>query len=81
MKRIIVILEKNNVTVPGTISEDEDKIIEIQKVASEIDSLTYISILMDIEKEFGIDLQDEALNNNVFLDLPKFEKNISVCLG
>lgn len=43
---------------------------------SDVDSLQYIAILVEIENTFKIELPDEYLDSNMFLDMELFLNNV-----
>lgn len=47
------------------IDETESDITVIEKMGAEIDSFTYISIILEIENRFDIEIPDEYLGTNL----------------
>ena len=58
------------------IFEDNGIDVENQNIISEIDSLVYMTIIVEIEQIFNIDLPDTVLKENVFNDIDGFSNVI-----
>lgn len=58
------------------IFEDNGIDVENQNIISEIDSLVYMTIIVEIEQIFNIVLPDTVLKENVFNDIDGFSNVI-----
>lgn len=68
-EEIIKIFEENGVDVT-----DEQQL-------EDIDSVQYVSIVVDIEQLFGITLPDYVLEDNKFVDIDAFIETVkSICI-
>lgn len=54
--------------------------IEDEESLKEIDSLAYISTIVELEEEFGIEFPDEVLTENIFTDINRLYNILQVLL-
>lgn len=74
-KDIIRILDKNNLLQISEIDE-ENYVKKVSEVALQIDSLIYISLLVEIEDMYNIELEETTLVGNVFENIHSFSLEI-----
>lgn len=67
--KLIELLKENGVYVDG---EDE---------ALELDSLTYVTVIVDIENEFGISYPEQFMIEEINITLGELEDTILECLN
>lgn len=70
LQHIIDILKANGLVQEEVTQENCVEVIE--RIATEIDSLLYMSLLVDIEEYYDIVLPEEALGKNVLEDVNDF---------
>ncbi len=71
INEIIEVLVSNNLISKEEITTENYAVI-LAGIADEIDSLLYISILVDIEERYNIILPEDAMERNVFENIDDF---------
>ena len=67
--KLIELLKENGVYVDG-----EDEVLEL-------DSLTYVTVIVDIENEFGISYPEQFMIEEINVTLCELENTILECLN
>lgn len=67
--KLIELLKENGVYVDG-----EDEVLEL-------DSLTYVTVIVDIENEFGISYPEQFMIEEINVTLRELENTILECLN
>lgn len=71
LKYMIDILVDNNIVSKDEITNENYSDI-LSNIADGIDSILYMSILVDIEEKYGIELPENVLEKNVFENIDDF---------
>lgn len=65
------ILQSNGLIMENEVTENNYREV-FNRIADDIDSLLYISLLVGIEEYYQIQLPDEVLEKNIFYDIDDF---------
>jgi len=75
-KDIIIIMNENNLLNITDINEQNYQKV-VSEIANNVDSLLYMTILIEIEDKYGIELPDDALINNILENINDFSMKLS----
>lgn len=71
LEYIVQVLRANGLVIEEEITETNYRQVFVN-IADEIDSLLYMSLLVEIEEHCGIELPDEMLTENIFYNIDDF---------